>query len=81
MDICYLSINYYTCRVTSITDFLFSMESRPKTKGCEVESCDLETIEELLNENSQLKAELTSCYQKVAKSQKVSLFDFYSILF
>uniref|UniRef100_A0A6M2DGK4 Putative angiomotin-like protein 1 n=1 Tax=Xenopsylla cheopis TaxID=163159 RepID=A0A6M2DGK4_XENCH len=53
------------------TDFENNMESRPKTKGCEVESCDLETIEELLNENSQLKAELTSCYQKVAKSQKL----------
>lgn len=54
---------------------------RPKTRGREESESakgyefgpSIEMIEILIKENSALKAEFESCYQKVAKSQKVHL--------
>lgn len=54
-----------------------SASPRPKTKGREeVDSSELwpsaEMIEILIKENSALKLEVETCYQKIAKTQKVS---------
>lgn len=51
---------------------------RPRTKGREdVESSELwpsaEMVEILIKENSALKAEVENCYQRISKTQKVSL--------
>lgn len=55
-----------------------SIVFRPKTHGREDVECQgrerwppAEMVEILMQENSSLKAELETCYQKVSKSQKV----------
>jgi len=57
--------------------FVFSLDGdRPATRGLEggseERSPPVEMVDMLIHENSFLKLELEACYQKVAKSIKVS---------